>query len=243
MTSAIRIDPSVFHGTGDSFSPNLFAVNFGWVWKLIKIGFWVIVAVVVIGLLILLVTWLIKQLRGQFTPQEEVGEDIMKSAESTKRSDIKKVYRYDDKGIHLLGEYLGEYSRLVDEKVIYYILVGHKKVLPIPRSIHNFIWKVNFIYIIPEKSLLVRQINGKTAYLLASRTFQFSNQTKTYTSADHFGLPKIVNQLFLNDSVDEFYHKFTAKIYNVLDKGIESNPFVNAKIKTKREYAEGEEDE
>jgi len=172
--------------------------------------------------------------------------DKARSCQASKRSDIKKVYRYDENGMHLLGEYLGQTEDIVNRKgvkdiAVVSVLVGHSKALVfLPRVIHNFLWKINFIYTLPQNSVKYMNIGDDKVMVLLSNFFKYDGNLKVYVSQDHSGLPKRMLEVFLDDVDREYLHDFVKTTQKVMNRAIEVNPYVVSTLKAKQEMEEVE---
>ena len=230
-------------------APNSFIQNtqsFAWIWTLLK-GLAIILGVVlIVGLLILFIVWIVRALMPKPTPQKNIMSDKSRSCMASKQSKIKKVYRYDDKGMHLVGEYLGETEDIVTRKsatdiAVVSVLVGHPKVLIfLPRIIHNFVWQINFMYSLPANSVKYMTVGNENSLVLLSNFFKYDGNLKVYVSQDHAGLPKRMLEVFLNDVDREFLHDFVKTSQKAMNRAVEVNPYVVAEIKRKKEFEEVE---
>ena len=224
-------------------SANSFISNNPFLLKLLKIlgiGFIIFIALL---LMVGLILWIIKMLKPSPTVQRTLVKNKQKSCKATKQEDIKSVYRYDEHGFHYIGEYLGQTSDLIKtkEKEIVSVLVGHKKFLPLPRIIHNFIFQIDFIYVAPSKSVKYTYIKKEKIIYIQCSKFEYDDNLKIYTASDHIGLPSVVMETYVKDVDKQYIHTILDKVHNVMGVTIETNPYVNAEIKRKQEYEEESE--
>lgn len=212
-------------------------------WKILKvfgIGFVIFIA---IALIVGLIIWFIKMLKPTATVQRTLVKNKQKSCKATKQEDIKNVYRYDEHGFHYIGKYLGQTSDLVKtkDKEVVSVLVGHKKFLPIPRVIHNFMFQLNFIYVAPKKSIKYTYFKKEKIIYLQTSKFDYDDDLKIYVASDHIGLPHVIMESYVKQVDKKYIHTILDKVHNVMGVTIETNPYVNAEIKRKQEYEEESE--
>jgi len=224
-------------------APNSFIANSGWIWSVIK----VIGIILIIGCVILFATvgivLLIRAFLPKKTPQFNIMTNKAKSCLATKRPDIKYVYRYDTTGLHKIGEYLGETIDIISNKKVTSVYIGLPKVLFfLPRWLHNFFWRINFIYVIPTNSVKLMIVNDKQSLVMQTSTFKYDGNLSVYTAQDHTGLPKKVVEMFVTDVDTEFFHDFVKTAQQAMTRAIEVNPYVSAELKRKKEMEEMDSD-
>lgn len=225
-------------------APNTFLASSGWVWSVVKVVGIIMIIVIILIFLTLGIVLLIRAFLPKKTPQYNIMSNKAKSCVSTKRPDVKYVYRYDTTGLHKIGEYLGETVDIISKKEVVSVYVGLPKALAfLPRTLHNFIWQINFIYVFPAKSLKIMSVEDKSALVIQTSAFKYDGQLKVYTAQDHTGLPKKVVEMFVKDVDTEFFHDFVKTSQKVMNLAIEVNPYVSAELKRKKEMEEIEGDD
>ncbi len=242
MTQAVQIPDRAIDIS--AIGGNSFMADFSWIWQLLRVvGIILLFGVLILGF-ILLSVWIIKLIKGKPTIQQNIESDIMQSATATKRPNVNKVYTYSSSGLSYLGEYLGEHTETVKGKEIIYVAVGHPLLIPkIPRKLQNWFLKINFLYVVPKLSLKEMVVDENTVLVCQTTNWAYNGNTRMYVASDHFGLPKVVNSVFLDSMETEFTHSIVKKLHTTFSDVIEMNPYVQSKMKAKQEFAEGEDDD
>lgn len=211
------------------------------VWSVLK---WVLLFLAIVLVLVVFVVWIIGKFRKKPSVVGSIISDMEKSAEQTKRSEVKDVYLCSDTGMNWIGSYCGEFKK----NNVYYVLIKKKKTFPLLKCFHdiiyNFFIKIFFLVCTTEKSIKQFDIDGKEVLLIFGSSLSYDGATKYFVVEGHGALPSVVMDAVLKNAEKEYLYEFVKKTGEVMSTAFEINPFLKGRLKLAQEKEEKEtEDE